>query len=136
MLSITCILSKDLNIWIISDLRIRENLRCEKTLHNFPMCSDCQIKLIATYVHFSGISQFVKILIVVCKGRLLAAMFWSAERTHLRALAVLVRLLDVCVQLLKTRPLIIAPWYRVVRRNHFFEKYSYSLNSAEYQWIG
>ena len=39
------------------------------------------------------------------KGRLIPAMFWSAERTHLRALAMLVTLLDVCVQLIKIQNL-------------------------------
>ena len=38
-------------------------------------------------------------------------MFWSAELTHLRALVILVTLEDVCVQLIKTWPLTIAPWF-------------------------
>ena len=46
------------------------------------------------------------------KGRLWAAMFLSAERTHLRALAILLTLWDVYVQLIKTWPLTITPWWK------------------------
>ena len=48
-----------------------------------------------------------------------SAMVWSAERTHLIALTILLTLYDVYVQLIKTWPLRIAPCHRQIPQNHF-----------------
>ena len=66
-------------------------------------------------------------MVAKAKGRLQAAMFWSAEHTHLMASAKQQALYDVCVQLIKTWPLTTIPWQKLwyLARNYtrFFKAF-------------